>query len=81
LDLGENESDYSLYNNLDNPVMAIFLKEYLDLKPGYKLKIIYDHIVIEKELRFGGHNVLFNSWVENNLLNSIREVITQKGEK
>ena len=78
LDLGENESDYSLYNNLDSLVMAIFLKEYSDLKPGYKLKIIFDHIAIEKELWFGGHNILFNTWIENNLLNSIREVITQK---
>ena len=58
--------------------MAIFLKEYLDLNPGYKLKIIFDQIITEKELWFGGHNVLFNTWVENNLLNSIREVITQK---
>ena len=79
--LGENESDYSLYNNLNEPVMTIFLKEYLELKPVYKLKIIYDHIINEKELWFGGHNVLFNIWVENNLLNSIREVIIQKGEK
>jgi len=78
MDLGENESDYSLYNNLDNPVMAIFLKEYSDLKPGYKLKIIYDHIINEKDLGFGGHNVLFDTWVENNLLNSIREVIIQE---
>ena len=77
-DLGENESDNSLYNNLNEPVMTIFLKEYSDLKPGYKLKIIYDRIINEKELWFGGHNVLFNTWVENNLLNSIREVITQK---
>jgi len=75
---GENESDYSLYNNLNEPVMTIFLKEYSELKPGYKLKIIYDHIINEKELWFGGHNVLFNTWVENNLLNSIREVIIQK---
>ena len=78
IDLGENESDYSLYNNLDNPAMAIFLKEYSDLKPGYKLKIIYNHIANEKELWFGGHNVLFNTWIENNLLNSIRELINQK---
>lgn len=76
--LGENESDYSLYNNLNEPVMTIFLKEYSELKPGYKLKIIYDHVINEKELWFGGHNVLFNIWVENNLLNSIREVIIQK---
>jgi len=76
--LGENESDYSLYNNINEPVMTIFLKEYSELKPGYKLKIIYDHIINEKELWFGGHNVLFNTWVENNLLNSIREVIIQK---
>ena len=78
IDLGENESDYSLYNNLDNPMMSIFMKECSDLKPGYELKIIYDHIVNEKELWFGGHNVLFNTWVENNLLNSIREVIILK---
>ena len=77
-DLGENESDNSLYNNLNEPVMTIFLKEYSDLKPGYKLKIIYDRIINEKELWFGGHNVLFNTWVENNLLNSIREVIIRK---
>jgi competence/damage-inducible protein CinA-like protein len=75
---GENDSDYSLYNNSNKPVMAIFLKEYLDLNPGYKLKIIFDQIITEKELWFGGHNVLFNTWVENNLLNSIREVIIRK---
>ena len=76
--LGENESDYSLYNNLNEQVSTILRKEYSKLKPGYKLKIIYDHIINEKELWFGGHNVLFNTWVENNLLNSIREVIIQK---
>jgi competence/damage-inducible protein CinA-like protein len=78
MSLGENDSDYSLYNNSNKPVMAIFLKEYLDLNPGYKLKIIFDHIITEKELWFGGHNVLFNTWFENNLLNSIREVIIRK---
>jgi competence/damage-inducible protein CinA-like protein len=78
VDLGGNKSDYSLYNNLKKPVMEIFLKGYSDNKPGYKLKIIYDQIINEKELLFGEHNVLFNSWVENNLLNSIREVIIQK---
>ncbi len=58
--------------------MAIFMKEYSDIEPCYKLKIIYNNIINEKELWFGGHNVLFNTWVENNLLNSIREVIIQK---
>ena len=61
--------------------MKIFLKEYSDHNPGYKLKIIYDQVIYEKELWFGGHNVLFNTWVENNLLNSIRKVIIQEGEK
>ncbi len=78
MNLVENDSDHSLYNNLNKPAMAIFLKEYSDLKPGYKLKIIFDHIITEKELWFGGHNVLFNPWFENNLLNSIREVIIRK---
>ena len=58
--------------------MAIFLKEYSDSKLGFRLKIVYDHIVNEKELCFGGHNVLFSTWVENNLLNSVREVIIRK---
>jgi len=78
MSLEENDSDYSLYNNSNKPVMAIFLKQNSDLKPGYKLKIIFDQIITEKELWFGGHNVLFNTWVENNLLNSIREVIIRK---
>ena len=78
IDPEENESNFLLYNNLDNQVMAIFLKEYSDLKPGYKLKIIYDHNINEKELWFGGHNILFNTWVVNNLLNSIREMIIVK---
>jgi len=78
MNLGDNESDYLLYNNFNTPVMAIFLKDYSDHKPGYKLKIIYDHIINEKELWFGGHNLLFNTWIENNLLNSIREIIIHK---
>ncbi len=72
------ETDYLLCHNSGNPVMAIFLKEYSDSKLGFRLKIVYDHIVNEKELCFGGHNVLFSTWVENNLLNSVREVIIRK---
>jgi competence/damage-inducible protein CinA-like protein len=78
LDLEAKKSGYSLYNNLNSPVMAIFLKEYSDLQPVYKLKIVYDHIINEKELLFGGHNILLNTWIENNLLNSVREVIIQR---
>jgi len=78
VDLVEKGPDYSLYNNSNNSVMAILLMDYSDSKPGYKLKIIYKNIINEKDLYYGGHNTLFNTWIENNLLNSIREVIIQK---
>lgn len=75
---GEEELNYSMYNNLNNPVMLISLKEDSDIHHVFKLKIIYQQNTNEKELRFGGHTDLLNTWIKNNLLNSIREVINRK---
>jgi len=74
----ENEPGYSLYNNLNRQTMAIFLEECSNHKPGYKLKIIYDHTINKREFQFGGHSALMEPWVENKLLNSIREIIIQQ---
>jgi len=78
MNLEEIESYYSLYNKFTYPLMGIFLKECLDIRQSFKLIIYYENNIYEKELRFGGHPVLLNSWIENNILNSIREMLTQK---
>ena len=78
MDQQENKPDYSLYNNSRRPTMAIYLKECSNHKSDYQLTIIYGQTVNKRELRFGGHNVLADTWIENNLLNSIREIIIQK---
>ena len=78
IDQQENKPDYSLYNNSKRPTMAIYLKECSSHKSDYQLTIIYGHNVNKRELRFGGHTVLVDTWIENNLLNSIREIIIQK---
>jgi competence/damage-inducible protein CinA-like protein len=81
MDQQENKPDYSLYNNSKRSTMAIYLNECSNHKSNYQLTIIYGHNVNKRELRFGGHNVLVDTWIENNLLNSIREIIIQKKVK
>lgn len=81
MDQHGNKPDYSLYNNLERPTMAIFLIECSINKSDYQLEIIYGQNVNKREFRFGGHNVLEDTWIENNLLNSIREIIIQKKVK
>jgi len=78
MDQQENKPDYSLYNNSKQPTMAIYLKECSNHKSNYQLTIMYDQNVNRKEFRFGGHNILIDTWIENNLLNSIREIIIKK---
>jgi len=78
MDQQGNKPDYSLYNNSKRPTIAIYLKECSNQKSNYQLTIIYGQNVNRKELRFGGHNILVDTWIENNLLNSIREIIIQK---
>ena len=78
MDQQGNKPDYSLYNNSKQPTMAIYLKECSNHKSNYQLTIIYGQNVYRKEFRFGGHNILIDTWIENNLLNSIREIIIKK---
>jgi len=75
------EIEQSLYNKSYGQKMTVFFEEYFDPKPGFALTIKYKNISFEKEKWFGGHAILLYSWMENYLLNTIREVILQKGEK
>jgi nicotinamide-nucleotide amidase len=81
VDQEPDETKQSLYNKSYDKKMAIFLKKYVDPKSGFELKINYKDVSYEKEMWFGGHSILFNSWMENYLLNTIRVVILNKGEK
>ena len=78
MDQQENTPDYSLYNKSKQPTMAIFLKERSNHKSDFQLKIIYGHTINKRDFRFGGPNVLVDTWIENNLFNFIREIIIQK---
>jgi nicotinamide-nucleotide amidase len=81
VDQKPEEIDQSLYNKSYDKKMTVILDEYTHPKAGFALKIKYRDKSYEKEMGFGGHNILLNSWMENYLLNTIREVILQKGEK
>jgi nicotinamide-nucleotide amidase len=75
------EIKQSLYNKPYEKKMTVYLNKPVNPKSGIELKIYYKDVSYEKEMWFGGHDILFNLWMENYLLNTIREVILEKGEK
>lgn len=81
LDQSTEETGQLLYNTSYGQKMRVFFKEHSNPKPGFAVKIMFNGFTYEKELWFGGHSIIFYSWMENYLLNYIREVILKKGEK
>lgn len=73
----ENELNDSLYNNLQNPEMIVQMRIFSKKRQDIKVKIFHLGKSHTRNLRFGGYTTLFNTWIENNLLNFIREVIIQ----
>ena len=71
------EFDDPLYNNLQNPEMIVQMSFSSKKQQDVKFKIFHCGKSYTKNLRFGGYATLFNTWIENNLLNFIREVIIQ----
>ncbi|MDO9545296.1 MAG: molybdopterin-binding protein [Pelolinea sp.] len=81
LDQNTEEIEQSLYNKSYSQIMRVFFEECSTPKQGFTMKIMFKENTYEKDFWFGGHFILFYSWIENILLNFIREVILQKGEK
>ena len=75
------ETGQLLYNKSYGQKMRVFIAEYSNPKPGLTVKIVFNGNTHEKEFWFGGHSIIFYSWMENYLLNYIRETIVKKGEK
>ena len=75
------ETTQLLYNTAYGQKMGVFIEEYSNPKLGFRLKIMFNEITFEKELWFGGHSLIYYSWMEIYLLNYIREIILKKGEK
>jgi len=73
--------DDSLYNNSYEQRMIVNFKEVDHPNPGFSLCINFQGCIWEKTFMFGGHRALKAAWIENNLLNSIRQIILRKGDK
>jgi len=61
--------------------MIINFKEVDHPDNGFSLNIYFHGSIWEKTFMFGGHQALKTAWIENNLLNSIRQIILRKGDK
>lgn len=63
----------SLYNNSTENEYIVLLKIDRSGRQAFNITIKNADLSSSKEFHFGGHADLFNSWVENHLLNTLRK--------